>query len=104
MFQGPYQIVHVATDEQLLYLSAYIHRNPIEISTYGHSVSISDRYEKYQWSSCQDYIGKNRWDNLLARNIVLEQFADQSAYREYMQTHTAKNAGLQESSQTSLYL
>ena len=31
VFQGPYQVVHIADDPQLLHLSAYIHRNCREI-------------------------------------------------------------------------
>ena len=31
LFQGPFKAVHIERNEQLLHLSAYIHRNPREI-------------------------------------------------------------------------
>ncbi|MFH1460879.1 MAG: transposase [Patescibacteria group bacterium] len=48
LFQGSYKLVHIKSDEQLLYLSAYIHRNPRElkngkikeISSHGQAIRI----------------------------------------------------------------
>lgn len=84
LFQGPYKIVHVKDNEQLLYLSAYIHRNPCGLKKWNNKEHV------YPWSSYQDYTSKNRWDNLLERDIILEQFSSISEYGNFMETSGAK--------------
>lgn len=84
LFQGPYQAVHVGSNEQLLHLSSYIHRNPRELTHW------KNREERYPWSSYQDYISDNRWEELLENGIVLEQFSDKNACAEFFRTSTAK--------------
>src|ERR1700683_3976666 len=66
VFQGPYRAVHVRTNEQLLYLSAYVHRNPRELPSW------KMKEHEYTWSSYQDYIGENRWGELLVPDIIIE--------------------------------
>lgn len=84
LFQGTFRAVPVETDEQLLYLSAYIHRNPRELKEW------EDREHKYSWSSYQDCIGENRWGKLLVPDIFLNQFSSQDSYRKFVDTSTAK--------------
>ena len=84
LFQGPYQSVHVKTNDHLLYLSAYIHRNPHELDGWN------NREQKYFWSSFQDYIGQNRWGELLKPNIIIEQFRNPKEYLRYVKTSGAK--------------
>jgi|SRR3989344_417453 len=84
VFQGPYQAVHIEDDRQLLYLSAYIHRNPREL------INWLNKEDKYQWSSYQDHIGENRWGDLLLSNVILEQFKNRKKYQEFVKTSTAK--------------
>ena len=84
VFEGPFRAVHIKNNEQLLHLSSYIHKNPREIRGWENS------YEKYPHSSYQDYIGLNRWGNLLSTEIVLKQFKDQLKYRDFVITSTAK--------------
>lgn len=84
VFQGPYQAVHVGDNRQLLHLSAYIHKNPREISKWF------DKEEEYQWSSYQDYIGENRWGDLLSLDIILGQFKNKKKYHEFVKTSPAK--------------
>ncbi|MDP3785408.1 MAG: transposase [bacterium] len=84
LFQGPYKAVHIEDNEQLLYLSAYIHRNPRELSEWKNKEYI------YPWSSCQDYVNENRWGKLLAQNIILEQFADKKEYENFLKSSPAK--------------
>src|SRR3989344_4890227 len=50
LFQGSYKSVHVGDNDQLLYLSAYIHRNPRELKDW------KGKEFDYPWSSFQDYI------------------------------------------------
>lgn len=82
LFQGPYQVVQIESNEQLLYLSAYIHRNPRELSGY--------REHRYPWSSYQDYIHKNRWGELLKQEIILDQFSSAEEYRDLVEHSGAK--------------
>ncbi len=87
VFQGRYKTVHVEDNEQLLYLSAYIHRNPRELKAW------KGKEEHYPYSSLQDYIDKNRWGGLLATDIITEQFetGPNSNYRDFVRTSTAKD-------------
>jgi len=83
LFEGPYKSVHVKDNRQLLHLSAYIHRNPVEISDW------SKRIDKYPWSSLQDYLNINRWGEDLKAQIVLDQFPSKD-YEEFIETSPAK--------------
>lgn len=51
LFQGKYKAVHVTTDEQLLHLSRYIHRNPIALASQGPTL------RSYVYSSYPQYLG-----------------------------------------------
>lgn len=84
LFQGSFRAVPVETNEQLLYLSAYIHRNPRDLKEWR------DKEAKYPWSSYQDFSGENRWGALLKRDIILRQFPRGNAYRKFIETSTAK--------------
>lgn len=84
IFQGPFQIVHVAPNEQLLHLSAYIHRNPHELEEWR------NREHLYPWSSYQDYIEKNRWGDLLKTDIIFNQFENRKEYQEFVKTSGTK--------------
>ena len=84
LFQGTFRAVPVETDEQLLYLSAYIHRNPRDIKEW------KNREHKYPWSSFQDCIGENRWGELLVPDIFLNQFSSKGAYQDFVDTSSAK--------------
>lgn len=85
LFQGTYQAVHIKDDEQLLYLSAYIHRNPREIKEW------KNKEHNYPWSSYQDYIAKNRWGELLKNEIVIKQFTDTEEYKHFVEHSGAKD-------------
>ena len=84
LFQGPFKSVHIKNNEQLLHLSAYIHRNPTEIKEW------KDKEDKYFWSSYQDYLGNNRWNGLLENKIIVEQFPRQFEYKNFVKTSGTK--------------
>lgn len=84
LFQGPFQIVHIENNEQLLHLSAYIHRNPRELKQW------KNKEHKYPWSSFQDYIEENRWGDLLQHQIITEQFSNPKEYKNFVKTSGAK--------------
>jgi len=84
LFQSAFRAIPVETDEQLLYLSAYIHRNPRELKEWKNKES------EYPWSSYQDFARNNRWEELLKPDIVLNQFSDNNSYYKFIETSTAK--------------
>ena len=84
LFQGPYKAVHIGNNDQLLYLSTYIHRNPKELGEWKNKLEI------YPWSSLRDYIGKNRWGALLQKNVIINQFKSVNEYKKFVSTSTAK--------------
>jgi len=85
LFQGSYKLVHIKNDEQLLYLSAYIHRNPRELKKW------KDEEDKFPWSSYQDFFQKNRWGNLIKPQIITEQFSSPEKYKEFVKSSSAKS-------------
>ena len=85
LFQGPFQAVFIETNEQLLHLSAYVHRNPRELKGW------KNKEHKYPWSSFQDFCNENRWGELLVPNIIMEQFKSPEEYKDFMDTSGAKD-------------
>lgn len=87
LFQGSYKSVHVGNDEQLMYLSAYIHKNPSEIRGWN------GKEDRFPWSSYPDCLNPNRFGNLLVTDIITERFIENKGmgtYREYVATSPAK--------------
>ena len=86
VFQGRYKAVHIESDKQLMYLSAYIHRNPRELSEW------KGKEAESPWSSLHDYVKENRWGGLIVPEIILGQFegTEKSNYADFVKTSTAK--------------
>lgn len=84
LFQGPYKAVHIEDNEQLLHLSAYIHRNPRELPQW------KNKERGYEWSSYQDYVSKSRWGKLLSTELILEQFTTVDEYEKFVRMSIAK--------------
>lgn len=74
VFRGPFESRHIKNREELLNFSAQTH-------TFG-----KDSY----WSSFGDYIDTNRWSQFLNTELILSQFKNQSAYRDFVTSHTKK--------------
>lgn len=85
LFQGAFQRIYIKNDEQLLYLSAYIHRNPRELEQW------ENKEEKFTWSSYQDFSKQNRWGELLKNQIIIEQFSGPNEYRKFVEESSAKS-------------
>lgn len=85
LFQGRFQRVHIADNNQLLYISAYIHKNCREFPKWR------DREQLYRWSSYQDYVRENRWGKLLQPEIILDQFKDRREYQSWVKNSSAKD-------------
>lgn len=84
LFQGAYKIVPVKSNEQLIYLSTYIHRNPCELSGW------TGKEHLYPWSSCRDYLDGTDWQGLLENKIILDQLEGGLTYREVLHNSAAK--------------
>lgn len=84
LFESRFQAVHVTSNEQLLHLSAYIHKNPTEIPEWH------GRERDYPWSSLTDYCGESRWGELLQSDIILGQFPAKDDYKKFIETSKAK--------------
>jgi putative transposase len=65
LFQSVYKAVQVQNEEQLLYLTRYIHRNPIAKRSLRKPASQGLALRSYPWSSYPDYLGvrKTEWIN-----------------------------------------
>ena len=85
LFQGPYRAVHVEDNDQLLYLSTYIHRNPRELP------GVVGNEHQYEWSSYRDYLGPNRFGKLLDLSLILDQFETANDYRAFVDSSVAKD-------------
>ena len=66
VFQGRFQNPLVAKDEYLIYVSKYIHRNPVKAGLCG-------RAAEYPWSSYKDYLGEGTFD-FIDTSIIEEVF------------------------------
>lgn len=84
LFEGPYKAVHIQDDEQLLYLSAYIHLNPRKLSEWN------KKEINFPWSSYQDYVNDNRWGKILETEIISKQFKNKKEYKNFVETSGAK--------------
>ena len=84
LFQGPYRVVHVQDDRQLMHLSAYIHKNPKKL------VRSKNGEMTYKWSSYQDIAKENRWGGLLIYSIIVDRFKDGDEYEVFVKSSAAK--------------
>lgn len=84
LFQGPFGAVHVQDNEQILHLSAYIHKNPIALKEWR------NKLDQCPWSSLTDYVHENRWGELLQSSIVLDQFKGGKDYKGFIRESVAK--------------
>lgn len=83
LFQGPFKVVEVETDEQLLHLSRYIHLNPSSAGL----VNDWSELERYPWSSLPAYLNPKR-PSFCQRNLILSFFGrSNSGYRRFVQNH-----------------
>ena len=78
VFETSFKAVHLKNNTQLLELSGSIHKNPKVLKEWEKT------YDKYPYSSYQDYIGLNRWGNFLSTEVVLKQFKNQTKYKDFV--------------------
>lgn len=83
VFQGSYKVKQYFDENDLVYLSAYIHRNPQELEKW------KNRAIEYPWSSYQDYL-QSRWADLLIPDEILNRFQSNDEYYNYVEKSGAK--------------
>ena len=84
LFGSRYHKKLIDSNDYLLHLSAYIHRNPREIKRWR------NKEINYPWSSYQDYAILNRWKKLLEPTIIVDQFKNKQEYKKFVQTSPSK--------------
>ncbi len=104
LFQGPFRAVHIESNEQLLYTSAYIHLNPKELIASNSKIIKHPVFDnsKYRWSSFSDFVGQNRWGKLLDPNIILDQMEGSEKGKDYQKW--VEKSGAKELKDTTDYL
>lgn len=75
LFQGPFKSVDIDNENYLLWITRYIHRNPVD-------------FKNYKYSSYNDYLGltNTSWINT---KIILDYFSNNQAFIEF--TEDTKN-------------
>jgi len=86
LFQGRYKAVEVTSEEQLIYLTKYIHRNPLDILP-----SRTD-LEGYKYSSYGNYLKKYS-QSWVKTSEVLSLFRN-SSYQEFVEETEDKDIPL----------
>lgn len=79
LFKGPFKVVRIATDEQLVHVSRYIHLNPL--------VSFLVReLADYSWSSYPAYLDLRK-DTLCYKEKILSHFRSPQDYQKFVLDH-----------------
>ncbi len=87
LFQGKFKSVLIGDESQFLYISHYIHLNPLDLITpRWRENGIKDKkqaikfLDDYQWSSYSDYRGSQFYPFILNKNTIVEYFGDGDDY------------------------
>lgn len=78
LFQFMFKAVHIATEEQLLHISRYIHLNPVT----AYLIEI-DQLAAYQWCSFCVYVTERK-DPIITSENILSNFPSKEAYRKFV--------------------
>jgi putative transposase len=80
LFQSVFIAIHIVDDEQLMYVSGYIH-----VNAYAAFLIKKSELWTYPWSSLPDYIGSASGYSFLSKERVLSLFGnDKEKYRNYI--------------------
>lgn len=76
VFQDQFKSVRIENNEQLLWTSYYIHKNPIESG-------LVENLQGYRWSSFSEYFNSfNKW-TMCKKDIITKQFHTEDMYLKY---------------------
>ncbi|MEO1210244.1 MAG: transposase [Cyanobacteria bacterium J06638_20] len=87
LFQGRFQTLLVDSDEYVLYLTRYIHLNPVK-------ARLVQCPEEWEFSSYLDYV-ELRQGTLPQRDVVLRQVGTAAAYRQFVELETVPSLPIQ---------
>ncbi|MES2202718.1 MAG: transposase [Patescibacteria group bacterium] len=76
LFQDQFKAVHIDSNEQLLWVSAYIHQNP-------RTAQLVKDPGDYKYSSYSEYTGQTI-DKLCDTDLVLGQFSEKVNYQQFV--------------------
>ncbi len=79
LFQDAYKAVQVVSEYQFIYLSKYIHRNPIDLSPYKESPR---RLKEYPYSSYKNYL-RSFMQSWVQTNVILSYFSKTHQHLSY---------------------
>ena len=77
LLQGAFKAIHVENESYLMWLSAYIHQNPL-------AAGLVKNLEDWPYSSYLDYMGK-RNGNLCLKDIILDKFKSPGDYKKFVE-------------------
>lgn len=91
LFQGSFKTRFVQNEQYLVYLSKYIHLNPVELiepqwqeNGIGNWAATNKFLEDYKWSSYADYIGVKNFPSIINRNYLKEYFKTEKEYKKFI--------------------
>ncbi len=84
VFQDQFKAVLIESNPQLMWVSAYIHMNPVKDN-------IVKEPENYAWSSYKDFI-ENRNLPIITKNLLIETFGDLEKFKTETLNFDAKDA------------
>lgn len=79
LLQGPFKVVRIESDEQLLHISRYIHLNP-------YVSELVNSLELYQYSSYPEYMGLSE-SSLCNKQPIMNFFKKSADYKNFIKDH-----------------
>jgi putative transposase len=91
LFQGKYKIKQIIDEKYLIYLSKYIHLNPLEIiepdwqeSGIKDRKAADDFLNNYKWSSYPDYIGEKNFSSVIHKDLLNNYYPGPENYKIFI--------------------
>lgn len=79
LLQGKFKSVQIASEEQLLHLSRYIHLNPYSSGIVKHLKDLN----QYPYSSLPEYLGLND-NHFCSKDMILSYFKSKNSYQNFV--------------------
>ncbi|MBU4421545.1 transposase [Candidatus Parcubacteria bacterium] len=98
LFEGKYKYKIVNNEQYLVYLSQYIHLNPIKIiepkwkeKGITNWKQANDFLEMYKWSSYQDYIGIKNLPSVINPGLLGEYYEKPEKYKKFVNSYLVED-------------
>ena len=91
LFLGQFKAVRIETEEQLYYVSRYIHLNPYS----SYLAKTPKNLEQYPWSSLPEYLGTAN-DDICDKSMVLAGFRGKKDYHNFVFNNADYQRSLEE--------